>query len=84
MKKLFTEMLADHYEKTCKLYKSREAIFDIINENKKILSERLNKLSIEIENNTGSLKQLTDEMKDEMASLEQLFQNSATRIHGIT
>ena len=50
MKKLFTEMLADHYEKTCKLYKPLDAIFDIINENKKILYERLNKLSIEIEN----------------------------------
>ena len=57
IKKLFTEMFNDHYRKMCDMYHGLEkSISEMIEANKKLINQKLEKLSADIRSNSDSVK----------------------------
>ena len=62
---LFNEMFNDHYKKICQMYNGLEkSISEMIEANKKLTNQKLEKLSAEIQPNSDSVKLLSQKTKD--------------------
>ena len=66
VKKIFTDMFAEQYEKISELHDAHEKSIPhmIEKKNNKMLNERTNNLSQEIRTNSDSIKQLKDNTRD--------------------